>query len=319
MKTDGVADQTVTYTWTAQTAVVATPSLSVAQSSYDWSNALVNGTGTTTVTVKGENLQGDVSVNSSNSVLTTSASTITKADAETGYTLTVTLKPTKKGSGSGTLTFTTTGVDPQTVTYNWTARNMTFWERLFGKKTFSTAVVPSSVDIPTGFRAFKVNGISNGILTLEEQYNTLEACTPYLLYNYSGNEVTVSGYYDEDTKTDNLVTAGYLTGPVYTAAESYTFGATDYVLQDQGAGSMFYKANGFTLDIPKGKCFLTLPTTPSSAPAAFRIVIDGDITGLEAVETDSTDDVIYNMMGMRVTRMIPGNVYVVNGKKVVAP
>ena len=82
---------------------------------------------------------------------------------------------------------------------------------------------------------------------------------------------------------------------------------------------MFYKANGFTLDIPKGKCFLTLPTTPSSAPAAFRIVIDGDITGLEAVETDSTDDVIYNMMGMRVTRMIPGNVYVVNGKKVVAP
>ena len=91
------------------------------------------------------------------------------------------------------------------------------------------------------------------------------------------------------------------------------------MLQDQGAGSMFYKANGFTLTIPAGKCFLTLPTTPSSAPAAFRIVIDGDITGLEAVETDSTDDVIYNMMGMRVTRMIPGNVYVVNGKKVVAP
>lgn len=318
VKTDGVAEQTFDYEWTATAPVVATPVLNVTQSSYEWSNALVNGTGTTTVTVKGENLKGDVSVRSNNSVLTTSASTINKAQAEAGYTLTVTLKPTKKGSDSGTLTFTTTGVDPQTVTYNWTARNMTFWERIFGKKTFSTAVVPSSVDIPSGFRAFKVNGINNGILTLEEQFNTLEACTPYLLYNYSGNEVTVSGYYDEDTKTDNLVTAGYLTGPVYTAAESYTFGATDYVLQDQGAGSMFYKANGFTLDIPKGKCFLTLPTTPSSAPAAFRIVIDGDITGLEAVETDSTDDVIYNMMGMRVTRMIPGNVYVVNGKKVVA-
>lgn len=319
VKTDGVADQTVTYTWTAQAPVVATPSLSVTQSSYNWSNALVNGTGTTTVTVKGENLQGNVSVASSNGVLTVSATTITQAQAEAGYTLTVTLKPTKKGSGSGTLTFTTTGVDPQTVTYNWTARNMTFWERLFGKKTFSTAVVPSSVDIPSGFRAFKVNGINNGILTLEEQYNTLEACTPYLLYNYSGNEVTVSGYYDEDTKTGNLVTAGYLTGPVYTDQETYAFGNTDYVLQDQGAGSMFYKASGFTLTIPVGKCFLTLPSSsPSSAPAAFRIVIDGDITGLEAVETDSTDDVIYNMMGMRVTRMIPGNVYVVNGKKVVA-
>ena len=130
----------------------------------------------------------------------------------------------------------------------------------------------------------------------------------------------VSGYYDEDTKTENLVTAGYLTGPVYTAAESYTFGATDYVLQDQGSGSMFYKASGFTLTIPVGKCFLTLPSSsPSSAPAAFRIVIDGEITGLEAVEAESTDDVIYNLKGMRVTRMIPGNVYVVNGKKVVAP
>ena len=62
------------------------------------------------------------------------------------------------------------------------------------------------------------NGVQNGILTREEQFTTLEACTPYLLYNYSGNEVEVSGYYDEDTKTDNLVTAGYLTGPVYTAA-----------------------------------------------------------------------------------------------------
>ena len=319
VKTDGVADQTFDYEWTATAPVVATPVLNVTQNSYDWSDALVNGTGTTTVTVKGENLQGDVSVRSSNSVLTTSVSTITQAQAEAGYTLAVTLKPTKKGSDSGTLTFTTTGVEPQTVTYTWTARNMTFWERIFGKKTFSTAVVPSSVDIPSGFRAFKVNGINNGILTLEEQFNTLEACTPYLLYNYSGNEVKVSGYYDSDndTITYSLVTEGYLTGAVYND-KSYTFGTTDYVLQDQGAGSMFYKANGFTLAIPKGKCFLRLPTTPSSAPAAFRIVIDGDITGLEAVETDSTDDVIYNMMGMRVTRMIPGNVYVVNGKKVVA-
>ncbi len=320
VKTDGVADQIVTYTWTATAPVVATPVLNVTQSSYNWSNALVNGTGTTTVTVKGENLQGDVSVASSNSVLTVSATTITQAQAEAGYTLTVTLKPTKKGTDSGTLTFTTASVEAQTVTYTWTARNMTFWERLFGKKTFSTAVVPSSVDIPSGFRAFKVNGISNGILTLEEQYNTLEACTPYLLYNYSGNEVKVSGYYDEDTMTDNLVTEGFLTGPVYTDQETYAFGNTDYVLQDQGAGSMFYKASGFTLTIPVGKCFLTLPSSsPSSAPAAFRIVIDGEITGLEAVEAESTDDVIYNLKGMRVTRMIPGNVYVVNGKKVVAP
>lgn len=320
VKTDGVADQTVTYTWTAQAPVVATPVLNVTQSSYNWSNALVNGTGTTTVTVKGENLQGDVSVASSNSVLTVSATTITQAQAEAGYTLTVTLKPTKKGTDSGTLTFTTAGVDAQTVTYTWTARNMTFWERLFGKKTFSTAVVPSSVDIPTGFRAFKVNGVQNGILTLEEQFTTLEACTPYLLYNYSGNEATVSGYYDNDAMTDNLVTEGFLTGPVYTDQETYAFGNTDYVLQDQGAGSMFYKASGFTLTIPVGKCFLTLPSSsPSSAPAAFRIVIDGEITGLEAVEAESTDDVIYNLKGMRVTRMIPGNVYVVNGKKVVAP
>ena len=320
VKTDGVADQTVTYRWTAQAPVVATPSLSVTQSSYNWSNALVNGTGTTTVTVKGENLQGDVSVASSNSVLTVSATTITQAKAEAGYTLTVTLKPTKKGSDSGTLTFTTTGVDAQTVTYTWTARNMTFWERIFGKKTFSTAVVPSSVDIPSGFRAFKVNGVQNGILTLEEQFTTLEACTPYLLYNYSGNEATVSGYYDNDAMTDNLVTEGFLTGPVYTDQETYAFGNTDYVLQDQGAGSMFYKASGFTLTIPVGKCFLTLPSSsPSSAPAAFRIVIDGEITGLEAVEAETTDDVIYNLKGMRVTRMIPGNVYVVNGKKVVAP
>ena len=320
VKTDGVADQTVTYTWTAQAPVVATPVLNVTQSSYNWSNALVNGTGTTTVTVKGENLQGNVSVASSNSVLTVSATTITQAEAEAGYTLTVTLKPTKKGTDSGTLTFTTTGVEAQTVTYTWTARNMTFWERLFGKKTFSTAVVPSSVDIPTGFRAFKVNGVQNGILTLEEQFTTLEACTPYLLYNYSGNEATVSGYYDNDAMTDNLVTEGFLTGPVYTDQETYAFGNTDYVLQDQGSGSMFYKASGFTLTIPVGKCFLTLPSSsPSSAPAAFRIVIDGEITGLEAVEAETTDDVIYNLKGMRVTRMIPGNVYVVNGKKVVAP
>ncbi len=327
VKTDGVADQTFTYEWTATAPVVATPVLNVTQSSYDWSNALVNGTGTTTVTVKGENLQGDVSVRSSNSVLTTSASTITQAQAEAGYTLTVTLKPTKKGSDSGTLTFTTTGADAQTVTYTWTARNMTFWERIFGKKTFSTMAVPSSVDIPSGFRAFKVTNVEGGIISLTEQYNTLEAGVPYLIYNQSGrqDDVKVSGYYNEDEKLNNLcvVDNNYLVGVLYDSIPDYKFGAvsgtSDYVLQDQGSGSMFYKAGDFTLTIPVGKCFLRIPVASSaSAAPAYRIVIDGDITGLEAVETDSTDDVIYNMMGMRVTRMIPGNVYVVNGKKVVA-
>ena len=95
------------FAWKAA-AIVATPTLRAESAAYDWSKVYINDTYATTVTVTAEDLTGDVTVSSNNSVLIPSVTTIAKAEAN-GYELTVTLKPTSKGSDSATLTFSTEG------------------------------------------------------------------------------------------------------------------------------------------------------------------------------------------------------------------
>ena len=178
---------------------------------------------------------------------------------------------------------------------------------------FSTAVLPFDVaDIPAGLEVYSCYRADGEFLKLDRQ-SSIKAYTPYILYAPNGFEATLSGTVDA-SKYSATVTDGYLTGTV--VAQEIGGGEGHYVMQNKGDGPMFYRVADDTFSIQPGKCWLTLPSDLQGS-VAFRL--DGT-TGINATLPSAGDQSlpIYNIVGQRVEGMIPGNIYIVNGRKVIA-
>lgn len=178
---------------------------------------------------------------------------------------------------------------------------------------YATFVLPFAATIPDGVEAYECNEIDGDALVLEK-VSTIEANTPYILYASDGATETFEGYAVDNTIDE--CSKGLLTGFALNDAEIdfVTLTGTSFVLQNQGNGTMFYNAevDGSVFTVPAGKCYMTLPET--------RVLDSYHLRRLpEDVEsqTSTTGEVpqIYNLMGQRVSNMVPGNIYIVNGKK----
>ena len=97
----------------------------------------------------------------------------------------------------------------------------------------------------------------------------------------------------------------------HTAGVTTTTAAGDYVLARGNQGIGFYEANaGGTLAM--NKAFLRMGT---SNVAAFRLVVDEEVTAIDGVTTEKADAPIYDLSGRRVLNTIKGGIYIQNGKK----
>lgn len=83
----------------------------------------INRTATATVSIKGTNLNGDVTLtlNDADGVFTLDAATLPQADAEAGKDITVTYAPKAVGTSTATITCTAEGATPLTIVLNGTA------------------------------------------------------------------------------------------------------------------------------------------------------------------------------------------------------
>lgn len=84
-----------------------------------------------------------------------------------------------------------------------------------------------------------------------------------------------------------------------------------YILVNQKFQKVGANATGV---LPAGKAYLSLPAeTPASV---LRMIIVGEPTGVTDVEEAvlPTENIIYNMQGMRVKNPVKGGLYIVNGK-----
>ncbi len=75
-----------------------------------------------TIQVSGSSLQGGISVASNNSALVPKVNTISKAEAEAGYSLALTLTAPKDGAGNAEVTLSSAGASDQIITVSWTAK-----------------------------------------------------------------------------------------------------------------------------------------------------------------------------------------------------
>lgn len=180
------------------------------------------------------------------------------------------------------------------------------------KNKWGSCVVPFDIPVlPSGLEAYTVTDRESGIAYLKQQTSIL-AYTPVLLYAKNGFSGTFSGDVDE-TKYKEVAQQDIIYGAIVPQTKNDGF-----VLQNFGEGVKLYAMSGQTFEIPAGKCWVK-PTIYNGAKY-MEMVIDDGTTGIGSVECSNGavqhEPVYYSLDGKRVENPLPGNIYIVDGQKV---
>ena len=138
-----------------------------------------------------------------------------------------------------------------------------------------TLILPFDTELPSGLKAYSCNATEGDLLTLTPA-ESIEACTPYIVYaenGYSGNLSGTAELPDASNVTD-VFTNGLLTGLLTSGVVN-----TGFILQNKGEGPVFYDAEGVNFSLPAGRCYLT---SSGSSVKAFQFAFD-DADGIEMV------------------------------------
>lgn len=176
---------------------------------------------------------------------------------------------------------------------------------------YSTCILPFDYDLSAdgSLVAYTCNSHTEDALLLTKADKIL-AYTPYILYSEAGFEATISGIVDPTKYPEGgIVKSGHLVGTV--VKQELTEG---YVMQNQGDGAKFYRvASGTPFAIPAGKCYVELPA--GTNVSSFRFA---ETTSIDNSEFTIQNSEFYNVFGQRVSRMTSGQIYIIDGRKVVA-
>lgn len=180
------------------------------------------------------------------------------------------------------------------------------------KNKWGSCVVPFDIPkLPSGLEAYTVTDRESGIAYLKPQTSIL-AYTPVLLYAENGFSGTFSGDVDE-TKYKEVAQQDIIYGAIVPQTKNNGF-----VLQNLGEGVKLYAMSGQTFEIPAGKCWVE--PTFTNGPQYMEMVIDDGTTGIGSAECSNGiaqhEPVFYSLDGKRVENPLPGNIYIVDGQKV---
>ncbi len=175
---------------------------------------------------------------------------------------------------------------------------------------WATLILPFHAEIPEGVRAFSCSGSDeDNVLALTEATGTFAANTPYLVSGTGKHVFSGYGLAKQDSYKDGLFTGTYV--EYQTTANSNT-----YVLQKHDDEVAFYLVGESVQPVVNPYRMYMTYEKAAGAPM-FRI--GRGTTGIEDAEwtMDNGQLTIYDLMGRKVTTMEKGNMYIVNGKKVV--
>ena len=180
------------------------------------------------------------------------------------------------------------------------------------KNQWGSCVVPFDIpELPSGLEAYTVTDRQSGVAYLKPQTSIL-AYTPVLLYAENGFSGTFSGDVDE-TKYKEVAQQDIIYGAIVPQTKDNGF-----VLQNLGEGVKLYAMLGQTFEIPAGKCWVE--PTFTNGPKSMEMVIDDGTTGIGSAECSNGaaqhEPVFYSLDGKRVENPLPGNIYIVDGQKV---
>lgn len=177
---------------------------------------------------------------------------------------------------------------------------------------WSTLILPFNAALPEGVKAYSCNeaDVETETLTLTEA-TTLKANTPYLINGEAGtHEFSGYGLAKQDTYAAGIFTGTYV--DYHTTANSGT-----YVLQKHDNVLAFYLVGESAQPWVRAyRCYITLDN--ASTARMFSFGFDNETTGIDNAQLSTGDSelIIFDIMGRKVISMKKGNLYIINGKKV---
>ena len=180
---------------------------------------------------------------------------------------------------------------------------------------FGTCILPFDYELPQdgSLEAYTCSSYTDDALVLEKA-TAMAAYTPYIIYSEAGFSQTISGTVDAANYPANgTVKSGHLVGVV---AQTELTEPNLYVMQNQGDGPMFYQVDPESpFVLSAGKCYVELPEGTN----ATSLRIGASTTGIAPTQnsTFNSQFSIFNLLGQPVYNMLPGRVYIVNGRKVI--
>ena len=155
----------------------------------------------------------------------------------------------------------------------------------------------------TGLKAYIVTGENEGYAVLSKVTGTVAASTGLIIYGETTDiPVAISG----STPQGNLL--------VGVLSDTSVSGAGKYVLTEKNGAVVFGETSAATATVPAGHAYLNLGA--SARTRQIIIKVGDDATGISDIETESGQQVIYNLRGQRVEKPTRGGIYIINGKKV---
>lgn len=180
-----------------------------------------------------------------------------------------------------------------------------------GATGYSTYVSDNALFIPAGVTAYGVTAVEGSELKLAElEGNVLAAGEPVILQGEAGKS-----YYLIATENEGAEVSGNLLEG--TGAEGKAVGENEaYVLYNNEGTAVFRIAAAMTL--PAHKAYLPASAVGRATSKVFQL--GGDITGISSTETaapNAKSATHYDLQGRRVIAPQKGQLYIVNGKKVI--
>ena len=238
-----------------------------------------------------DNAEASIQIGEEDAVTSTSAGTLSATTSSTSAVVNIT------APGKRAVYITDITITPNSIPATFAV----------GKTMISFSNINDALDFtdsnrPSGLKAYKVSSASASSVTLTEVTEAVAKNTGLILTGTAGETYNIpvigSG---TDISASNLLVAANGTDNVTSA----------YVLSD----GKFHPVAAAGVVIPAGKAYL-----PAGSLSAHELDItfdNGDVTGIEAVETQKAfDGAFYNLNGQRVAQPAKG-LYIVNGKKVV--
>lgn len=174
---------------------------------------------------------------------------------------------------------------------------------------WATLILPFNAELPEGVKAYSCGEADGEVLTLEEA-GSIVANTPYLIGGVAG-AYDFSGYglAKQDSYKVGLFNGTYV--DYQTEADANT-----YVLQKHGDEVAFYLVGDSKQPVVGAyRCYMTYEKA-AGAPM-FSFGRGEGTTAIDNAQSAVDAPVIYDLMGRKVSAMEKGNMYIVNGQKVV--
>ena len=218
---------------------------------------------------------------------------------------------------SATFTIKEVVVEPEVTEYP-----VTPVSGLIGGTTYYLATFSANENTvaPAGVSVFYVKTVSSDEVALSRVSSgkTIPAGEGVILMASSASAFNMTSTTDESNVADLSDNCLAATGDVV----DFTFNVENcYALAVKGSGELagqfaFCKvAAGTTLNGYNNRAYLDLSASGASFSNNVRVSFDG-VTGIESSVEEFQEQVIYDICGRRVHEMKPGNIYIVNGRKV---